>query len=221
MGENLIEFHGREGEPFPRPYPANQAIPSWFKQLAPEAALPAGDTIPTLKKCVPFVDALTGGYLIPLPVDAEFAMQPEGLKVSSELTVIDAHPPQQVGPAIGGRVVVKFINPWIIKTPPGYSCMFLPPLNRFEIPFQVLSGIVETDTYYSPINFPAVCIMRPGQHLVLKRGTPIAQVFPFQRERWAAEFTMIQAERAAAADQEFKTTRGRYKDAYWQRKEYR
>ena len=40
--------------------------------------------------------------------------------------------------------VLKFVNPWVVKTPPGYSALFVPPLNRIETPFTFFSGVVET-----------------------------------------------------------------------------
>ena len=48
----------------------------------------------------------------------------------------------------------KFINKWLIKTPPGYSCLFVKPLNHFETRFEIISGVVDTDTYINTINFP-------------------------------------------------------------------
>ena len=43
---------------------------------------------------------------------------------------------------------LKFRCPWLIKTPPGYSTLFLPPVNRFDAPFIPFSGIVESSIVY-------------------------------------------------------------------------
>ena len=222
MPDNLIEFHCPAGRSFPRPFPAGQDIPAWFKQMPTEVpAGPGGQTWLTLKRCPPFLDALAGGYLIPLAADVQFTMGPNGLACKSEIPLIHTHPREQLGDAFEGRIVVKFVNPWIIKTPPGYSCLFVQPLNRFEVPFQIFSGIVETDSYYMEIHFPAICLMPPGSSLILKQGTPIAQVFPFRRGPWNAEFETIDSTKWKQAVEEFKGTAGHYKERYWQRKEYK
>ena len=80
----------------------------------------------------------------------------------------------------------KLLNPWIIKTPPGYSCLFLPPMNNSDDRFSIIPGIVDTDTFTSEINFPIIINgdKYPVLETVIKMGTPIAQVFPFKRESW-------------------------------------
>ena len=47
----------------------------------------------------------------------------------------------------------KILNPWVIETPPGYSCLFLPPLNNADNRFSIIPGIVDTDTFENEINF--------------------------------------------------------------------
>jgi hypothetical protein len=76
---------------------------------------------------------------------------------------------------------MKFHNPWTIRTPPGWSCLFVPPLNRPNGVFEVLSGFVDTDTYVAPVNFPFVAIADDGVH-TLPKGTPLIQVIPFLRD---------------------------------------
>jgi hypothetical protein len=50
----------------------------------------------------------------------------------------------------------KIINPWKIKTPKGYSCLFVSPLNNSDDRFSIISGIVDTDTFPNEINFPII-----------------------------------------------------------------
>lgn len=220
MPEIVIEFHGDGARPFPRPVPAVQETPDWLKRMPADADLPAGGTVQTVKKCPPFVDALTGGYLIPLIADVEFRMESDGLKSDSELPVIETHSPQQfLGSPMQGRTIVKFMNPWIVKTPPGWSCLFVQPLNRFDLPFHILSGIVETDTYYREIAFPSICTMRPGESVLLKRGTPIAQLFPLRRESWRAEYSRTRLEERGRIESEF--GEGWYREHHWERKDFK
>ena len=83
----------------------------------------------------------------------------------------------------------KFLNPFIIKTPPGYSCLFLSPMNNRDDRFEIIPGIVDTDTFEYEINFPFVINGDKYETLetVIERGTPIAQIIPFKRESWEME----------------------------------
>ena len=51
------------------PVPAFKTIPAWFRDLPPfQKAMPIGGNS-SAKRCVPLLDAMTGGYILPLPVD--------------------------------------------------------------------------------------------------------------------------------------------------------
>lgn len=76
----------------------------------------------------------------------------------------------------------KWINPWAISTPKGYSVLFTQPMHR-ESPFTILDGIVDTDSYNAPVNFPFV-LNDWGFEGLIPAGTPMAQVIPFKRESW-------------------------------------
>ena len=75
---------------------------------------------------------------------------------------------------------MKFHNYWTIRTAKGWSCMFLPPLNRPDAVVEVFAGVVDTDTYTAPINFPFVATAADGVY-TLEKGTPLVQVIPFRR----------------------------------------
>jgi hypothetical protein len=100
---------------------------------------------------------------------------------------IQFHPIEQAPthPAKNGAPYPKFINPWGIKTPPGYSTMFMAPVHRENL-FTIMPGVVDTDTYTAPVNFPGVLTNVAFEGLI-PAGTPIAQVIPFQRESWTME----------------------------------
>ena len=62
---------GLEGV-LPKPIPAVLGLPDWFKALPQRAFNPTvGGQTHTVKKCPPFVDAMTYGFLIPLATDLE------------------------------------------------------------------------------------------------------------------------------------------------------
>ena len=76
----------------------------------------------------------------------------------------------------------KWINAWAIKTPKNYSCLFTQPMHRDSV-FTIMDGIVDTDLYDAPVNFPFVLNNWEFEGLI-PAGTPMAQVFPFKRESW-------------------------------------
>ena len=82
--------------------------------------------------------------------------------------------------------IPKWMNPWSIETSKGYSTLIVQPFHR-ESAFTILPGIVDTDMYTAPINFPFVLNEINFQGLI-PAGTPIAQVIPFKRENWKMVF---------------------------------
>jgi hypothetical protein len=56
-------------------------------------------------------------------------------------------------------------------------------MNRVEDRFDIIPGVVDTDSYINVINFPFILRKRNEQFL-LKKGDPIVQVIPFKRESW-------------------------------------
>ena len=172
----------------------------------------------TIKGCMPFLESMTTGYLLKLHVDykIEFGVKrnKEGKPLTRILTSLDEsgvnhvmkskgvniadpkpHPPVQVegSPIIeknGGMdyPFLKINNPWKIKTPRGYSCLFVNPLNNpSQDYFTIIPAIVHTDTYYfQEINFPIVMnYQKHGEvNLTLNKGLPYVQVIPYKRDDW-------------------------------------
>jgi hypothetical protein len=227
MPDNLIEFHCIEDlytDALPKPIPAALGVPDWLKAMPANVtgAVPSEAETFTVKKCPPVIDAITSGYIIPLVMDVDFEMQAAELKIRASLPLIQSHPLEQVAGSgfDNGAGIVKFVNPWIVKTPPGYSCFFLPMINRYDFPFRVIAGVVETDKYYREVNFPAVCLLRPGQRFSAKKGTPLVQVIPFKREPWTSLHTMTDMEHRRRIEQENPVSKGIYRATKWERKSY-
>jgi len=85
------------------------------------------------------------------------------------------------------QFVIKFHNLWTIEAPEGYAVLFTHPLNRFDLPFTTLSGIVDCDRYRdSWVHFPAQW-HDTNFSGVLPKGTPIAQCVPVKREDWVMQ----------------------------------
>lgn len=207
------------------PAPASKFIPEWYKQTESYIGgkkQPTGDgfTTGTIKRCMPVFDAITAGYIIPLPADV-YVTQKDGAPYYewSNFGLVQFHPVEQAPfhPKANGFSYPKWINPWSIKTIPGYSILFVQPFHR-SADFTILPGIVDTDTYSAAVNFPFVLndVKFEG---IIPAGTPIAQVIPIKRDTWKMEF--------GDAGQNRVTTRlqskmfDRYKNLFWNRKEYK
>jgi hypothetical protein len=197
------------------PVPAKAVIPEWFRRLAPvdKSHVTALDNGLTVKRCMPFLDALTMGWILPLAATIRLEIKDGGRTVEAgwefERVMVSNHAPHQVaGNPREPRPPCKLHNYWTITTPPGWSCLFVPPLNRPNPVIEVFSGIVDTDTYRSPINFPFIATAADGVY-TLERGTPLAQVVPFRREttNLAGEVRPETAQEAAARERILGNTR--------------
>lgn len=214
-----IEFHTPEAafNQIPHPYPANRHMPEWIKQMPTD--VPQGGTV---KRCPPFVTAMTAGYIIPAPAEMRFSMSAQGeLTAYCDLKIVTKHFPEQYrGSPFASATVLKFHNPWIVITPPDYVCLMSGPVNRFEVPLMPLAGIVETGSYYKEVHLPMVCLLRPGESFTLQRGAPLIQVIPMKREAWTSSSGFIDMPRRDRQQQGFDTRPHEYKDQYWRKLEF-
>jgi hypothetical protein len=225
LPEQLIEFLSPPGLEDPVPYRASQAVPEWLKGMQMQYIGRDSDPVGTVKRCTPFVDAITAGYIIPLRRTVKITLSQDGEmqyeSIGDNEVVCYQDPAAYRGSPFEKSIVVQFRNSWIIRTPPGYSTLFLPVLNRTDFPFDVLSGLVDTDAFYREVDFPAVCVMRPGTQVVLEQGTPLAQAIPIKREGWRAQTGNWDLSRRLESEVDFLVTSNRYKRHHWQKKEFR
>lgn len=186
---NITGFDGLE-----KPQPASQLIPEWYKEAesyigGKKKPSGSGGTLATVKRCMPVFDAITAGYIITSPADVWVSFNDGKQNFEwSDFNLIEFHPIDQAPthPAKNGQPYPKWMNPWAIRTPKGYSTLFVQPFHR-EAPFTILPGVVDTDKYYAPVNFPMVT-NDPEFEGLIPKGTPIAQVIPFKRESWKMTF---------------------------------
>ena len=189
----------------------------------------------TIKKCMPVFDTLTAGYILKIPKDitiyqsieadsndkeykTHFAWTDTGAIGSHNINQIEGYP--HLG--VHRKGLPKFINPWIIKTPPGYSCLFITPMHR-GLPFTIMPGIVDTDTFEHAVNFPFE-MNEKGFEGILKAGTPMVQVIPFKRDEFVSEVYIYDHEyKEKYPDSKVNTTEfaESYKKGFWHKKIFR
>lgn len=202
-----------------------------------------GEYNSTIKRCVPILDTLSLGYVIRTDQDIYVKIEPQkdqdgNISGSTFRTVwrggitpgkqLEGHPFGQakehpLAKQFQNRDVFKYISPWHIITPPGYSVLFMPPLNNPNGYFQALPGVVDTDTYTNIVNFPFV-IEKDEWEGIIPAGTPVVQVFPFKRESWTLNTEVTQEDEQNISRQQriFNTyIASVYRRFFWQKKEFK
>ena len=246
MFDNIITFSSHEDYvnfKEDHPIPAKMNVPDWYKKLKHSI-----DFL-TVKGCMPFLDTLTAGYILKLPQDIHVnhnvlnketnqkdTFVAHGLedanwfraKGMNFTTSIQMHPPKQVEGFPGlqknnNQPVLKFMNPWRIKTPPGYSCLFVPPLNNSDDRFSIIPGIVDTDSFEAEVNFPYLINGDKYKELktTFEKGTPYVQVIPFKRESWKMKIKPLKTNELHKKNQfYFLKMFNVYKNKFWRKKKW-
>ncbi len=194
----------------PKPVLAKSGLPDWLKAMPSEAPSDTlgGATVRTVKHCPPFLDAMGAGLLMPLACDlimanGELSWDWDPPPMPDQLTSrapIGVHVPEQLSgsPLEDGHFAIKFMNFWALSVPEGWSLLFTHPLNRDDLPFRTLSGIVDCDRFGAGlVHFPAVWtdLAFTG---ALPVGTPISQIIPFQRNVLSVDIDVMSEDEMAA-----------------------
>jgi len=167
------------------PEPAHKYLPGWYRST--EKFMEQSKLDKTVRACMPFMESLTFGWIIPVPTDIEIQQTKDGMRIKwndETFKAVGQHDLEQLGGDMFPHQdisVIKFNLPYVVRTPEGVSSLYMPPLNRFESRFRPFSGVVDTDTYVNQINIPAV-LWDAEYEGVIKAGTPIAQIIPFARD---------------------------------------
>lgn len=121
-----------------------------------------------------------------------------------------------------GKYLMKLNNPWCIKTPKGWSVQIKNPANNFENDVHILEGVVDTDEYGAPVLFPFVWTGTEAGEFVIPKGTPIAQIIPFKREKISLRIKETDEDRIKVTHEKLKNRIfNRYKLEFWhKRKKY-
>ena len=214
--KKLIEFHLIHD--FPNqdfiipPIPSKKLLPEWLKKMPNHQQNPDDIKDPTLKKCLPVIDAMTAGYTILTHMDIVLSLD-ENRKLKTHWlseehkedmqrhAPIEQHGAWQIpGTPFEHMNILKYMNPWRISTPKNYSVIFLPPVNRFELPTIPLVGLVDCDNYKNVVNirFLHTELAPGGNPVEIPAGTPMCQVIPVQRAEWHEKVTFQDASEVRA-----------------------
>lgn len=211
--------------------PATKHIPEWYKKIPQyippdkEPKLIQGLNNSTVKNCTPFLDAMSSGYILELSADILVSWNgdiPAFNWRDTNILITDHSLEQFFGiptPEDCIAVVLKWHNEWGIETPKGYSLLCTHPVNRFDLPWQGITGVVDTDGYSLPIQFPF--FVKKGWSGVIEKGTPLVQLIPFKRDNWESSIEEYDEKEQRRKTNSFRGKILRsYKTQFWSKKTY-
>jgi hypothetical protein len=178
-----------------------------------------------MKLCMPFLDALTIGYVIPTPCDIVVQVVdnkikfiwPDGpFKIEKRNSSHNATIPT---PAGHYQDQYTWSLNTLLELPKGYSALYTHPLNRHDLPFTSLSAIVDLDETVAEGALPFY--LKAGFEGLIPQGTPFVQVIPFKRENWVSqEDDSLYNKAIYANNNTMSVLSGWYKKNRWHRKTF-
>ncbi|MAS91603.1 MAG: hypothetical protein CMO55_00280 [Verrucomicrobiales bacterium] len=205
--EFFVEHKHRSLLKLAPPAPATKYIPRWFRGMDTHYnRVTDFQTFPkelkirqnsTVKQCPAIIDFLRTGYVLPLWCDYSITFRKDGTfswQTPNEEFALLSHPRKQYEtmPNEGFKAEVKFVSPWYCRTSPGYSIRVLPCYYHFDHLWAAMPGIVHSDQHHTT-HINALFQMEEGQ-IILPRGTPMAYIVPFRRERYDLDIHEASAE---------------------------
>ena len=193
----------------PRPIPARLTLPDWLRAMPPKAFSELhGRDIRTVKQCPPFVDAMAHGFMVLLPCDVHVDRGVFSWDWDLPPLTVDEHPNAPLSFHVAAQIAgapfhdghssaLKFNSFWTIELEAGWSLFATHPVNRDDLPFRLLTGLVSADRFTDVgINFPAMWTHAEFTG-VLPKGTPVAQCFPVPRVQTNLVFESLSPEKSA------------------------
>jgi hypothetical protein len=230
----LFKVFSRDGlREWGKPVAIRQAVPEWYRlseSTYVDPADPNREEHAGLKKCMPFMDTLVSGYTLVTPVDIYVTKDEQGNPRFSwngpdALRGFVDERPKELGlnmPRPAGHYPnhLVFSGFWGWKTPKGWSTLVVHPLNRYDLPFTISAGIVDSDNFNAPGNVPF--FLRQDFEGTIPAGTPFAQIIPIKRASW-----MLVDDSTGMSDVEkvqgklVRQPETLYKRIFWRKKDYR
>ena len=157
VGGDLMQFCIKE---------AKAELPEWYRDSSSytkDVNTPHGrDKHMTIKKCMPVLDYLSLGLNLHTPsaiyVEGEYPNNSVTCASNDPLISLSSHHQDQTQKfPISSNYDPKPLKiefPFSIETPSGYSSVFIAANDQKNFPLLFPSGMVQTDKYRAPVNFP-------------------------------------------------------------------
>jgi hypothetical protein len=212
----------------PAPQPAKKYVPDWYKRIpAPDFENPIfqnGEIREVgLKACVPFLDALTTGYVQETWCDLFIGNNEYGItyNYSTQPKLLEHRDKANLSIEGFESLECAWGIPWMPKLPKGWSVIVTHPLNQYHLPFLTLTGIIDADLFHhTPMgNIPTY--FKKGFKGLIPAGTPIYQLIPFKRENWESVALDYSEEEVLKREMTIrKKYWNGYRNMFWQKKDY-
>jgi len=169
------------------PVPASKFIPNYILGLE--------DNFMTAKSCPPITDFVNSGYLIRSCYEYDADEKMEGFQKGREVNSVNTRPQIRKHPSIymGNTLpktnymkdcYIRVETDFVVRTPPGYSCLVCHPHYHDINNFTVLPGVIDTDKF----DYVLSIVVKPNvKNLKIQAGEIIGQIIPFKRDDWESE----------------------------------
>jgi hypothetical protein len=217
------------------PKPARNYIPEWYKETPAfrDGKLVDGAVDKTIKMCSPFADAFGFGYIQETWQDIKITLEKID-QYATEFSFEFKETPNIMNTR--GKMKNSFSIPdgfhdmelvwhpvWVPELPEGYSALITHPLNRVDLPFYTLSGVIEHDTYTSALegsNLPF--LIKKDFSGTIPKGTPMYQIIPFKRDDWESKIKEYDENAQFESNKKIRSYPfGGYKKLNWKKKNFK
>lgn len=239
MKQNEIIFHSKQYFNFERqrhaPVPAKNKIPQWFLDASKYKTDESGNVVfahkekmPSYKSCPAMLDSFISGYMLLTPCDIYFEKINDEINIHTEVgfTQFCGKRGKEIGfPTPPGYETTHFYwyTNWMPQVPKGYGCLYIHPLNRFDLPFLTISGFVDSEEFSVPGNSPF--FIKKDFEGIIPAGTPYLQVIPYKIEDWNMSvkqysYKDIVEDKKNMQEKFIEDVGTNYKTKFWRKKKY-
>ncbi len=215
------------------PKPSENYIPNFYKKIESSfgknlvfnenGALQNNN----IKMCMPFLDSFTTGYIQETWCDIYVKKENE-----SDLSLRYSNPSPAIVNSRENKSLKTYDNEfypveftwsieWVNKLPKGYSVLITHPLNRLDLPFQTLSGIIDSDSYHHAPSGNLPFYLKKDFEGLIPKGTPMYQIIPLKRDSWVSKTENYSIENEKRFAKQRQVFWGFYKKHCWNKKQYK
>jgi len=204
--------------------PAKNHVPDWYKK---EPKLKDNETFDNhgIKHCAPLLDSFISGYMIVLPNDLYVKNNNGEPNISWRYSVFPPQArksPNNLNLIPTGHSSTEFV--WhaaaATSVPVGYSMLYTHPLNRHDLPFTTLSGVIDGG-FTTSVNGNIPFFIKKDFEGIIHQGTPIIQIIPYCQENWISKETKGLVKKGLKNDERSSSVAsGWYKKTFWAKKQY-
>jgi hypothetical protein len=217
------------------PVAIKKEIPKWYlngdkyKLKDGEYVFSHGEKQTGWKSCPAILDTLISGYALKTPCDILIRKNGNSFFINAEKgfeSFVGTRGEENGFPVPYGYDKNQFywVTNWVPQVPKGYTCLFVHPLNRFDLPFLTISGYIDCDEFQMPGRLPF--FIKNNFEGFISAGTVFAQIIPIRQEDWKLKLNYLSDREIdkltieEARNNSVSNTRTNYKERFWIKKKY-